>query len=823
MESFEEGEEVATPRRPFLVSALLTDRFGAVGIEAFESLSEGRRAYAYGSPMYAHVLYERREVEAEKEEEDDEKELRDSWFGPTEPEEAAAEQVVVIGSTAWVAAKRYGSRKGTEGIAARARRLLAGAALGDVVKNDISRDHLTGSTASGTFRAVTLPFRLSGSAAKAAWRQKMVGPKRPTWNSGYEAAVTVLRSAAQNVPRNISVMRFLTDVSIPGAFLPGGLLRATENLRWKKKTKQVLIDQGGKTTPQSVREEALEIQEIEWVWPKKLTPRLSAGHLSLASEIKDNKQFCEKELAPLLRDGLLAEVPVILYLHGGAFALCGRGTHRELTFRMALAADAVVCVPEYRRPPDATLAETLADAERAYERILSCGVKPNRIIFAGDSAGGGLALSLMCALRDHRPTKELPAGCVLLSPWVDLDEFDDPEAPFHSRNANQAFDFLPRDLIDLFANTTITSEKQKQQGLGKKASSSGAQEEEEEISGQEEVLPPQGGEGPESLAFKRCHSCAESLRDLPPMLLLVGQCEVLLDQVLALGRHLERVEGADHHCLVFRDMVHVSSCFASFHDNPRRQLDLSGAFVRAAVARPRSARERSHDSLDPLTNDDMRMTRRVGLRVQVEAAFADVLAKTTATFLALGTATVAARLANTGDTPWQTTDPCRLAKNDDNHLSFFFGGNGGSSTIVLKDPPRRAPVIVEIQVRCATVFGQTKILASTTTFLPTLDLDAPANGLENLDLDGAAGHVNVAVNLVSDAAFVLPNGTIVDHKHRHDVHTSPPRDLPVVDQPLRLHFPKKNRRQHMEEDTTKQTTTGDDPDNLSQRSSSADN
>ena len=80
--------------------------------------------------------------------------------------------------------------------------------------------------------------------------------------------------------------------------------------------------------------------------------------------------------------------------------------------------------------------------------------KAPRVIFGGDSAGGGLALSLLCALRDEEdPELPLPRGAVLMSPWTDLREglSDGDTPPNASRDANQRWDFLPKDLVEIFA------------------------------------------------------------------------------------------------------------------------------------------------------------------------------------------------------------------------------------------------------------------------------------------------------------------------------------------------------------------------------------
>jgi acetyl esterase/lipase len=77
-----------------------------------------------------------------------------------------------------------------------------------------------------------------------------------------------------------------------------------------------------------------------------------------------------------------------------------------------------VLVPDYRLAPEHPYPAAVEDALSAYRWLLSQGIPPQRIAFAGDSAGGGLVMSVLLTLkRDHLP---LPGGAVILCPWVDL-------------------------------------------------------------------------------------------------------------------------------------------------------------------------------------------------------------------------------------------------------------------------------------------------------------------------------------------------------------------------------------------------------------------
>jgi epsilon-lactone hydrolase len=121
-------------------------------------------------------------------------------------------------------------------------------------------------------------------------------------------------------------------------------------------------------------------------------------------------------------DGLRAEVPgadrTVLYFFGGGFVLGSPDTRRKTAGHLALAATAQVLVPNYRLAPEHPFPAAIDDAVRAYRWLLDRGGEPSKIVVAGDSAGGGLAVSAAIALRD----RGLPmcGGIVALSPWADL-------------------------------------------------------------------------------------------------------------------------------------------------------------------------------------------------------------------------------------------------------------------------------------------------------------------------------------------------------------------------------------------------------------------
>jgi monoterpene epsilon-lactone hydrolase len=108
---------------------------------------------------------------------------------------------------------------------------------------------------------------------------------------------------------------------------------------------------------------------------------------------------------------------VLLYLHGGGYFACSAETHRPITAFFARHGFRVFA-PDYRLAPENRFPAAVDDAVAFYRALLSAGYPSERIVVAGESAGGGLALSLMLALRSAGVP--LPAAAALFSPWTDL-------------------------------------------------------------------------------------------------------------------------------------------------------------------------------------------------------------------------------------------------------------------------------------------------------------------------------------------------------------------------------------------------------------------
>lgn len=107
----------------------------------------------------------------------------------------------------------------------------------------------------------------------------------------------------------------------------------------------------------------------------------------------------------------------ILYLHGGAYLLGSRDSHRGLAGKVADEVGVDTFLAEYRLAPEHPYPAALEDAVAAFDAV-AADVGPGRVLVVGDSAGGGLAVALGVALRDRGTG--VPGAIAAMSPWTDL-------------------------------------------------------------------------------------------------------------------------------------------------------------------------------------------------------------------------------------------------------------------------------------------------------------------------------------------------------------------------------------------------------------------
>lgn len=148
------------------------------------------------------------------------------------------------------------------------------------------------------------------------------------------------------------------------------------------------------------------------------------------------------------------EKRVILYFHGGGYSVGSLQTHRTLAARLAKATNSQSLIIDYRLAPEYPFPAALEDAITAYDWLLDQGFLPENIVFAGDSAGGGLCLACQIKLRETQ--KNLPVACVCMSPWIDLTESNEDAFQYQSQDPIVPIHELSK-WVHLYADKTPAS------------------------------------------------------------------------------------------------------------------------------------------------------------------------------------------------------------------------------------------------------------------------------------------------------------------------------------------------------------------------------
>jgi monoterpene epsilon-lactone hydrolase len=110
---------------------------------------------------------------------------------------------------------------------------------------------------------------------------------------------------------------------------------------------------------------------------------------------------------------------VLLYTHGGGFAVGSAASHRKLAGHVARALGVTAFVLDYRRAPEHPHPAQVEDGVAVFDALVERGTRPEDVTTIGDSAGGNLAIAIPLALRDQG--KPLPGAVIAFSPWLDME------------------------------------------------------------------------------------------------------------------------------------------------------------------------------------------------------------------------------------------------------------------------------------------------------------------------------------------------------------------------------------------------------------------
>jgi len=226
----------------------------------------------------------------------------------------------------------------------------------------------------------------------------------------------------------------------------------------------------------------------------------------------------------------------LLYLHGGGYVIGSLDSHRHLAAEAGRAAGIAALALDYRLAPEHPFPAAVDDALAGYRFLLARGIKPERVAIAGDSAGGGLVVAAMLAIRDAGLSQP---GCGwAISPWVDM------EAIGETMSSKAAADPTVQragilDMARMYLN----------------------------------------GADPRSPLAAPLYG---NLSGLAPLLIQVGACETLLDDALRLAKAAGAAD-VQVDLQIWPEMIHVWHLFHPELGAGRRAIEAGGAFVRGMI------------------------------------------------------------------------------------------------------------------------------------------------------------------------------------------------------------------------------------------------
>ena len=239
-----------------------------------------------------------------------------------------------------------------------------------------------------------------------------------------------------------------------------------------------------------------------------------------------------------------SEDAVLLFLHGGGYVIGSPDSHRHLVANLSEETGVQGLLVDYRLAPEDPFPAAVEDAISVYAALLTHGFEAEEIVVAGDSAGGGLVIAMMLAIRDAN--LPLPAAGICLSPWNDL------TGTAKSLETNASVDpTVTKESLDFFAG---------------------------EYLGEEDAQNPYA-----SPLFG-------DFTGLPPLLIQVGSVEVLLDDAVMLAERAKEA-GVSVTLEVWDEMIHVWHRYYPVLQEAREANARIGEYVRGIVSVSAAAAE----------------------------------------------------------------------------------------------------------------------------------------------------------------------------------------------------------------------------------------
>jgi monoterpene epsilon-lactone hydrolase len=228
---------------------------------------------------------------------------------------------------------------------------------------------------------------------------------------------------------------------------------------------------------------------------------------------------------------------VVLYFHGGVYVMGDASLAADLASQVGRRTQAKVISVDYRLAPEHPYPAAVEDALVAYKTLLDDGIAPSDIAFAGESAGGGLAIATLVNARDHG--LPLPAAAFVMSPYADL----------------------------TLAGTTMETRREDDPLLSREAL-------------QARVADYASGQDAASALISPVFA---DLSGLPPLIIQAGTHEVLLDDAVRLARQAATAD-VEVTLDITPGVPHVFQAYYPLLDEARAALDRAGQLLSAHLA-----------------------------------------------------------------------------------------------------------------------------------------------------------------------------------------------------------------------------------------------